>query len=107
MAQIGDSQISSRPCTATHLEKIDLLLCMTVVPGFGGQPFMREVLPKIEAAATLRNDRNLGFHIEVDGGIGKETAGECARAGANVFVAGSSTFGASDMAAAIAEIRNS
>lgn len=89
-----------------YLGEIDLLLCMTVVPGFGGQPFMAEVLPKIEAAAKLRTERGLAFHIEVDGGIGIETAALCAKAGANVFVAGSSTFKAPDMADAVAKIRN-
>ncbi len=88
-----------------HLDHIDLLLCMTVVPGFGGQSFMAEVLPKIEAAAAARDLRGLGFHIEVDGGIVAETAGRCARAGANVMVAGSSTFRAPDMAEAIQAIR--
>ena len=87
-------------------DQIDLLLCMTVVPGFGGQAFMTEVLPKIEAAAEKRNARGLGFHIEVDGGIVAETAGLCARAGANVMVAGSSTFRAPDMGLAISEIRS-
>jgi ribulose-phosphate 3-epimerase len=87
------------------LDQIDLLLCMTVVPGFGGQSFMPEVLPKIEAAAALREERGLAYHIEVDGGIGQATAGVCYKAGANVMVAGSSTFGAPDMAAAIAAIR--
>lgn len=87
------------------LDKIDLLLCMTVVPGFGGQSFMPEVLPKIEAAAKFREEHGLDFHIEVDGGIGQETASRCAASGANVMVAGSSTFGAPDMTAAIARIR--
>jgi ribulose-phosphate 3-epimerase len=88
-----------------HLEHIDLLLCMTVVPGFGGQPFMAEVLPKIEAAAKWRDERGLGYHIEVDGGIDALTAARCAKAGANVLVAGSSTFRAADMALAVKEIR--
>ncbi len=87
------------------LDRIDLLLCMTVVPGFGGQAFMPEVLEKIEAAADARTARGLEFHIEVDGGIAAETAARCAAAGANVMVAGSSTFGAADMAAAVAAIR--
>jgi ribulose-phosphate 3-epimerase len=87
------------------LEKIDLLLCMTVVPGFGGQAFMADMLEKIEAAAVLRDAYGLAFHIEVDGGIDAKTAAPCAAAGANAFVAGSSTFGAPDMAAAIAAIR--
>lgn len=87
------------------LGQIDLLLCMTVVPGFGGQAFMDEVLPKIREAAILREDRGLGFHIEVDGGIDARTAALCSGAGANVMVAGSSTFRAPDMAEAIAAIR--
>ena len=84
---------------------IDLLLCMTVVPGFGGQAFMPEVLTKIEAAAKLRDEQGLSFHIEVDGGIDALTAAPCAKAGANVMVAGSSTFRAPDMALAIKNIR--
>lgn len=90
----------------SFLDQIDLLLCMTVVPGFGGQAFMPEVLPKIEQAAALRQDRGLGFHIEVDGGIDQKTTSRCAQAGANVMVAGSSTFRAPDMAAAIRDIRS-
>ncbi|MFC7339355.1 ribulose-phosphate 3-epimerase [Haloferula chungangensis] len=88
------------------LDQIDLLLCMTVVPGFGGQAFMPEVLPKIEAAAAWREKAGLGFHIEVDGGIDAKTASRCYDAGANVMVAGSSTFKAPDMAAAIRDIRS-
>lgn len=88
-----------------YLDQIDLLLCMTVVPGFGGQAFMSEVLPKIETAARLRTQHGLKFHIEVDGGIDTKTAALCAAAGANVFVAGSSTFKAPDMAQAISAIR--
>lgn len=87
------------------LAHIDLLLCMTVVPGFGGQAFMESVLPKIEAAASMREGRGLAFHIEVDGGIDALTAAKCAKAGANVMVAGSSTFRAPDMAAAVKAIR--
>ncbi len=88
-----------------YLDRIDLLLCMTVVPGFGGQSFMAEVLPKIEAAARWRDERGFNFHIEVDGGIDAQTAALCAQAGANAMVAGSSTFRAPDMAAAITAIR--
>ncbi len=88
-----------------YLGEVDLLLCMTVVPGFGGQAFMPEVLEKIRASAALRRERGLGFHIEVDGGIDARTASLCAEAGANVYVAGSSTFHAPDMAAAIGAIR--
>jgi ribulose-phosphate 3-epimerase len=87
------------------LDQIDLLLCMTVVPGFGGQAFMPEVLEKIATAARLRAQNGHSFHIEVDGGIDALTAARCYAAGANVMVAGSSTFRAPDMAAAIAAIR--
>ena len=86
-------------------DQIDLLLCMTVVPGFGGQAFMPEVLPKIETAAKWRDEADLSFHIEVDGGIDAKTASRCSAAGANVLVAGSSTFKAPDMSTAIKAIR--
>ena len=88
------------------LGHIDLLLCMTVVPGFGGQAFMDEVLPKIETVARWREERGLSYHIEVDGGIDALTAARCTKAGANVLVAGSSTFRAPDMAAAVRAIRD-
>jgi ribulose-phosphate 3-epimerase len=89
-----------------YLGQIDLLLCMTVVPGFGGQSFMPEVLPKIQAAAAWREAHGATFHIEVDGGIDAHTAQAVTQAGANVLVAGSSTFRAPDMAEAISKIRN-
>ncbi len=88
------------------LDQIDLLLCMTVVPGFGGQAFMPEVLEKITAAARIRETKGLGYHVEVDGGIDATTAARCFSAGANVMVAGSSTFRAPDMGVAITAIRN-
>ena len=87
------------------LGEIDLLLAMTVVPGFGGQSFMPEVMPKIETAVKAREELGLDFHIEVDGGIGVETAKVAREAGANVLVAGSSTFGAADMQSAVAGVR--
>ncbi len=89
-----------------YLDQIALLLCMTVVPGFGGQSFMAEMMAKVEKAAAWREKNGLSFHIEVDGGIDPETAPVAARAGANVFVAGSSTFRAPDMAAAITSLRS-
>ena len=91
---------------APFLGRIDLLLCMTVVPGFGGQAFMPEVLEKIEEVVRIRETNHLGFHVEVDGGIDAVTAARCYAAGANVMVAGSSTFRAPDMSAAITAIRN-
>ena len=105
--QAGLALNPATPMSAVEpfLEEIDLLLCMTVVPGFGGQAFMEEVLPKIETAALWRKEKGLSYHIEVDGGIGLATAAKATKAGANVLVAGSSTFSAPDMAAAIAALR--
>jgi len=88
-----------------YLDQIDLLLVMTVVPGFGGQSFMAETMSKVTAAAAWREKHGLGYHIEVDGGIDPTTAITAAAAGANALVAGSSTFKAPDMAAAIKSIR--
>lgn len=97
--------VSLKPATALdalkdHLKEIDLVLLMTVNPGFGGQAFMPEVLPKIEA---LR--RQFDKDIEVDGGINKETAKEAVRAGANVLVAGTAIFGKQDARQAIEDLR--
>lgn len=90
-----------------HLQDVDLLLAMTVVPGFGGQSFMPEVMPKIEEAVAFRTEHKLAYHIEVDGGIGAETAPIAIAAGANALVAGSSTFNAPDMKEAVSRIRKS
>ena len=80
-------------------------LVMTVEPGFGGQPFMNDMLGKIREAARLREDLGLGFQIEVDGGINVETAALCREAGADVMVAGTSVFKAADRAAEIRKLR--
>jgi len=88
-----------------YLGEIDLLLVMTVEPGFGGQAFMGDMMGKVQAAAGFRRDRSLNFHIEVDGGITAETAPISIRSGANVLVAGTSVFGAKDMASAIKSLR--
>ncbi|MBS0656619.1 MAG: ribulose-phosphate 3-epimerase [Verrucomicrobia bacterium] len=87
------------------LSDIDLLLVMTVVPGFGGQKFMGDMMEKVSAAADRRRHEGFGYHIEVDGGINAETAAIARQAGANVFVAGTSVFGQSDYAAAIRTLR--
>ena len=87
------------------LDQIDMLLVMTVVPGFGGQSFMHETMSKIEDAVAYREQNGLNYHIEVDGGIDATTAPIATAAGANVLVAGSSTFKAPDMAEAIQLIR--
>lgn len=85
--------------------RFDLLLIMTVEPGFGGQAFMSEMLEKIRAADELRSKLGLDFLIEVDGGITVETADLCREAGADVMVAGTSVFKASDRAAEIVALR--
>ncbi len=75
-----------------YLAEIDLLLLMTVQPGFGGQSFRTDVLPKIQTAHELRSQENHSFRIEVDGGVDAETAPQCAAAGADVFVCGTAFF---------------
>jgi ribulose-phosphate 3-epimerase len=87
------------------LDKIDLLLVMTVNPGFGGQEFIHETLPKIQQAEAWRLERKLPYRISVDGGINNQTAAECARAGADTFVAGTSLFGQRSLKAAITKMR--
>jgi ribulose-phosphate 3-epimerase len=87
------------------LDKIDLLLVMTVVPGFGGQEFMHECLPKIQQADAWRRERKLNYRLEVDGGINNQTAAECAQAGADTFVAGTSLFGAHSLKTAVKKMR--
>ena len=88
------------------LSKIDLLLIMTVNPGFGGQPFIEETLPKIQQAFTWRSEKDLNYRIEVDGGITFEKAVECARAGADTFVSGTGLFGKRNLKAAVKKMRD-
>ncbi|HEY3811509.1 MAG TPA: ribulose-phosphate 3-epimerase [Acidimicrobiales bacterium] len=88
------------------LDRIDLLLVMSVHPGFGGQHFMEEVLPKISRAAAIAERDGLDLRIEVDGGIDAETVVRVAEAGADIFVAGSAIFGSPDPAAAARAIRD-
>ncbi|MFM7103473.1 MAG: ribulose-phosphate 3-epimerase [Verrucomicrobiota bacterium] len=87
------------------LDRVDLLLVMTVNPGFGGQPFIEECLPKIQQAAAWRRELGLSYRIEVDGGINLATAAECARAGADTFVAGTALFSRPNLAAAVRQLR--
>ena len=75
-----------------HLDKIDLVLIMSVNPGFGGQKFMPEVLSKVEELKNLRTARNLDFDIEIDGGINFENSKMAIRAGANILVSGTTIF---------------
>jgi ribulose-phosphate 3-epimerase len=86
-------------------ELIDLLLVMTITAGFGGQPFEAEHLSKVERAAEIRRSQDLPFRIQVDGGIGPETAAKAVAAGADVLVAGSAIFHAPDPRAAARAIR--
>jgi ribulose-phosphate 3-epimerase len=88
------------------LEEIDLVLLMTVNPGFGGQSFIHSVLPKIKQVASMIEERKLQVEIEVDGGVNSETAKLCIEAGANVLVAGSAIYNQQDRGEAIAIIRN-
>jgi len=75
-----------------YLGQLDVLLIMTVNPGFGGQPFITETLPKIQQAQAWRRKRHFRYRIGVDGGINFQTAGDCARAGADTFVSGTGLF---------------
>ncbi|MDQ0860170.1 ribulose-phosphate 3-epimerase [Bacillus sp. V2I10] len=88
------------------LDDLDLVLLMTVNPGFGGQSFIHSVLPKITEVAEMVKERGLQTEIEVDGGVNAETAKLCIEAGANVLVAGSAIYNQPDRMKAIREIRN-
>ncbi len=89
-----------------YLRQVDLLLIMTVEPGFGGQSFMPDMLPKIRAARKALDRRALPADIAVDGGITLRTAGEAVRAGANVLVAGTAIFGQPGPAQIIRRLKN-
>jgi ribulose-phosphate 3-epimerase len=88
-----------------YVEDIDALLIMTVNPGFGGQSFIYETLPKIQQAQAWRRERNLTFTIGVDGGVDFKTAAECAHAGADSFISGTTLFGQRNMTAAVRKMR--
>ncbi len=87
------------------LKQIDLLLVMTVNPGFGGQAFIAETVPKIQQAAAWRRAAGLDFDLEVDGGVNFQTVAECARAGADTFVSGTTLFGQHSLRRAIRRLR--
>ncbi len=88
-----------------YLTEVDMFLVMSVVPGFGGQSFMHDTLDKVRVLDAARKEQGLKFIIQMDGGIGTEQAPLCREAGADCLVAGSSTFKAPDMAAAIASMK--
>ncbi|MBO3664246.1 ribulose-phosphate 3-epimerase [Microbacterium stercoris] len=88
-----------------HLHEFDQILVMTVEPGFGGQGFMPETMPKLRRLAEETRRRGADVWLQVDGGIAADTIGQAAEAGADTFVAGSAVFGAGDIDAAIAGLR--
>ncbi len=88
------------------LHKVDMVLLMSVNPGFGGQDFIESTLEKIVAARRLIDDSGLDVRLEVDGGIKLDNIGQIAQAGADTFVAGSAVFGSADYAATIAAMRS-
>ena len=87
------------------LPKVDMVLIMTVAPGFGGQKFMADQMPKVAAIRKLINERNPACELEVDGGVAPDTCQTCIDAGANVLVAGSAVYKAEDIPARIKELR--
>jgi ribulose-phosphate 3-epimerase len=84
---------------------IDMILVMTVEPGFGGQPFMADMLPKVRAARRLADSADVDIWVQVDGGVGPDTIEQCAAAGADVFVAGSAVYRAEDPALVVETLR--
>ena len=97
--------ITAAEAVLPYIRDVDLILCMTVEPGFGGQKFMEDMLPKIAAVRKYIEEYNPACHLEVDGGIGPETCHLAAQAGADVLVAGSAIYGAEDPRAVIAAMR--
>jgi ribulose-phosphate 3-epimerase len=87
------------------LEEFDLIMVMTVEPGFGGQQFLEHTLPKVRTVREAVARSGLEIQVQVDGGVNAETIERCARAGADVFVAGSAIYGAEDAAESIATLR--
>jgi ribulose-phosphate 3-epimerase len=87
------------------LPEVDMLLLMTVEPGFGGQPFLDMVLPKLRRARALVGGRDAAVWLQVDGGVSEETIERCAEAGADVFVAGSAVYGSDDPGRAVQALR--
>lgn len=102
--------VALRPATPVEpfldlLAEVDMVLVMTVEPGFGGQSFIEGTLPKVARTRAAVQAQGLDTSIQVDGGVSRDTIGRIARAGADVFVAGSAVYGADDVAAEIAALR--
>ncbi len=87
------------------LPSVDMILVMTVEPGFGGQAFMTDMLPKVQAARALADASDADIWVQVDGGVDERTITQCAEAGADIFVAGSAVYRASDPAQAVRDLR--
>ena len=87
------------------LDEIDLVLIMTINPGFGGQKFLHSVVPKVKQLADIIRERGLPIEIEIDGGINEETIIPCVEAGATILVAGSAIYNAPDRAEALRRIK--
>ena len=106
--KVGMSLKPKTPATVLlpYLDLLDVVLVMTVEPGFGGQKFMHDQLPKIELLRQMLDQLNPDCDLEVDGGVDPTTAPLVKKAGANVLVAGSAVFGKADRAAAMEAIRN-
>ena len=102
--------VSIKPATPVEailpiLDQVEMVLVMSVEPGFGGQKFMPAAVDKIAALDAYRREHGLSFKLSVDGGINSQTGALCTRAGADILVAGSQVFAAADPAAAVAELR--
>jgi ribulose-phosphate 3-epimerase len=102
--------LAFNPATAVEpyadlLPEVDMILLMTIEPGFGGQEFMDLVLPKIRRAREYIGANGGDIWLQVDGGVSEETIGRCAEAGADMFVAGSAVYGSSNPAAAVQDLR--
>jgi ribulose-phosphate 3-epimerase len=105
-AALGVNPATAVEPYADLLPEIDMLLLMTVEPGFGGQGFLDVVLPKVRRARSLISRFGGSVWLQVDGGVTAETIGRCAEAGADMFVAGSAVFGSDDPAARVQELRS-
>ena len=88
-----------------YVEKVELILVMTVEPGFGGEKFTADMMPKVTAIRGYIDEKNPACELEVDGGVAPDTCRTCIGAGANVLVAGSAVYKAADISARIAELR--
>lgn len=106
-AKAGVAVNPATPLSAVEcvLEDVDMILIMSVNPGFGGQKFISSVLPKIRKLDELRRENNLDFTIEIDGGINPDNVKTVTDAGVDIVVAGSSVFGAADIEARVKEFR--